>query len=336
MANDLNLPQISTAQSDNQHQTSNDADAAVANAVQDIFTVDFSGGNVTLTSAQFRSAMTFIPSGLSTNRDLTVPQVKRAQFIVHNTDAADTITVKRGSTSIAVAATKIGVFYTDGTTDGLAGVILTPGVGGVGDVVGPASAVDSRIAAFDGPTGKMLKDGGATIASLATTARQVISGGGLTGGGDLSADRTLAVGAGTGIVVNADDVAVDEASAAQIWANTANKVITTDASWSAAAPVTLTDAATIAVDMGTFLNAVVTLGGNRTLGQPSNTKNGQSGCIEIIQDGSGNRTLAYHSDWKFAGGTDPTLSTAIGAIDLLFYQVIAANVIYANLVKAIA
>jgi hypothetical protein len=38
--------------------------------------------------------------------------------------------------------------------------------------------------------------------------RQIISGGGLTGGGDLSADRTLAVGAGTGITVNADDVEV--------------------------------------------------------------------------------------------------------------------------------
>lgn len=42
--------------------------------------------------------------------------------------------------------------------------------------------------------------------------RQVISGAGLTGGGDLSADRTLAVGAGSGITVNADDVALDTAS----------------------------------------------------------------------------------------------------------------------------
>jgi hypothetical protein len=41
------------------------------------------------------------------------------------------------------------------------------------------------------------------------TSRQIISGGGLTGGGDLSTDRTLAVGAGTGITVNADDVAID-------------------------------------------------------------------------------------------------------------------------------
>jgi hypothetical protein len=43
----------------------------------------------------------------------------------------------------------------------------------------------------------------------APIARQIISGNGLTGGGDLSADRTLAVGAGTGISVAADAVAVD-------------------------------------------------------------------------------------------------------------------------------
>lgn len=41
--------------------------------------------------------------------------------------------------------------------------------------------------------------------------RQIISGAGLTGGGDLSADRTLAVGAGSGILVSADSVAVDPA-----------------------------------------------------------------------------------------------------------------------------
>lgn len=35
-----------------------------------------------------------------------------------------------------------------------------------GDVVGPASAVDNRIAVFDGTTGKLLKDGGSTIADI--------------------------------------------------------------------------------------------------------------------------------------------------------------------------
>ena len=40
------------------------------------------------------------------------------------------------------------------------------------------------------------------------TTRTITSGAGLTGGGDLSADRTIDVGAGTGITVNANDVAL--------------------------------------------------------------------------------------------------------------------------------
>jgi hypothetical protein len=125
------------------------------------------------------------------------------------------------------------------------------------------------------------------------------------------------------------------ASISDYRANVADRLLETDVVWGAAAEVALTDAATIAVDMSTFINASVTLAGNRTLGQPSNTKVGQSGFIRIIQDGTGSRTLAYHADWKFAGGTDPVLSTAAGATDLLFYQVIAANFIYASLVKAV-
>lgn len=38
--------------------------------------------------------------------------------------------------------------------------------GGTGDVVGPAGAVDENIAVFDGVTGKLIKDGGITIASI--------------------------------------------------------------------------------------------------------------------------------------------------------------------------
>lgn len=126
------------------------------------------------------------------------------------------------------------------------------------------------------------------------------------------------------------------AVAADFLANVSSKFLRTDAVWSAAAEVTLTDAATVAVDMSTFLNAKVTLAGSRTLGQPSNTKVGQSGVIRIIQDATGSRTLAYHADWKFAFGVDPVLSTAAGATDLLYYQVVAANFIAASLSKAVA
>ena len=128
----------------------------------------------------------------------------------------------------------------------------------------------------------------------------------------------------------------DIATAAQIRANTANKIIDPDGAWSAADVVALTDATTIAVDFSAGVNFSVTLGGNRTLGQPSNQKVGQSGFVRITQDGTGSRTLAYHADWKFVGGTDPTLSTAAGAIDILYYTVVAANTVHASLSKAIA
>lgn len=49
-------------------------------------------------------------------------------------------------------------------------------------------------------------------ATCALTTTTLTAGAGLTGGGNFSADRTLAVGAGTGITVNADDVAVDQAA----------------------------------------------------------------------------------------------------------------------------
>jgi hypothetical protein len=47
-----------------------------------------------------------------------------------------------------------------------------------------------------------------TVTGAAETATQIIAGAGLTGGGTLATDRTLDVGAGTGITVNANDVAL--------------------------------------------------------------------------------------------------------------------------------
>lgn len=130
---------------------------------------------------------------------------------------------------------------------------------------------------------------------------------------------------------------IEAATAAEFQANTAGVIALTPAQvWTAAAEVTLTDAATIAVDMSTFINAVVTLGGNRTLGSPTNEKVGQTGYIRIVQDGTGSRTLAYGTDWEFAGGTAPVLTTTAAAQDLLFYTVLASNRIFGSLVKAIA
>jgi hypothetical protein len=83
----------------------------------------------------------------------------------------------------------------------------------------------------------------------------------------------------------------------------------------------LTDGSTITPDFAAANNYSVTLGGNRTLANPTNLVAGQSGSIFITQDGTGSRTLAYGSQYDFIGGTAPTLSTAANAVDRIDYVV---------------
>jgi hypothetical protein len=94
----------------------------------------------------------------------------------------------------------------------------------------------------------------------------------------------------------------------------------------------LTDGATITADFAAANNFSVTLGGSRTLANPSNQTAGQSGCIWITQDGTGSRTLAYGSQWDFTGGTAPTLSTTAAAVDCLVYAVQSSTKITATLI----
>ncbi len=120
-----------------------------------------------------------------------------------------------------------------------------------------------------------------------------------------------------------------QASVANFRSNSANYALGTKTVWSSAALVALSDAATIAVDLSTGFNFSVTLGGNRTLGNPTNTKVGQSGIIAITQDGAGSRTLAYDTSWEFVGGVAPTLTTTIAAKDVLHYLVQSSTSILA-------
>mgnify|MGYP000477525378 CR=1 FL=1 len=91
----------------------------------------------------------------------------------------------------------------------------------------------------------------------------------------------------------------------------------------------LTDGASITTDLALSNNFSVTLGGNRTLANPTNIVSGQSGSIFITQDGTGSRTLAYGGYFKFAGGTAPVATTAASAIDRLDYVVASSTTIHA-------
>lgn len=94
---------------------------------------------------------------------------------------------------------------------------------------------------------------------------------------------------------------------------------------------TLTDDTNIAVNFSDGQNFSVTLAGNRTLANPTNCVAGQSGSIFVIQDGTGSRTLSYGANWKFSGGTAPTLTTTAGAIDRIDYIVQTATAVHAIL-----
>lgn len=211
-----------------------------------------------------------------------------------------------------------------------------------GDIAFYLSSAWAFIEPLEGFTAGV-QDENAAIAFLGGSWTALATGGAYTDEQAQDAVGTILTDTGLAVVTYNDgapsiDINVPAAVASDYRTGTdATKALTSDGVWDAADYVTLNDSGgNIAVDMSTGFNFAMTMDGDYTLSNPTNTKNGQSGCIVLTQDGTGNQTLAYGSNWKFAGGTDPVLSTAAGAVDVLFYQVISSTVIVGNLVKAIA
>lgn len=120
------------------------------------------------------------------------------------------LTVTRGQDGTAAVSKNIGDVVVHGVSArDFEGMITADGATMTGYLtLSGAPAQDLHAA-----TKKYVDDGLALVddglALKAPNSRQVISGAGLTGGGDLSSDRTLAVGSGDGISVTADAVALD-------------------------------------------------------------------------------------------------------------------------------
>lgn len=98
----------------------------------------------------------------------------------------------------------------------------------------------------------------------------------------------------------------------------------------------LVDGVTITPNFADNNHFAVTLAGNRTLANPTNTVAGQSGSITVIQDGTGSRTLAFGNYWKFPGGAAPALSTTVDAVDRIDYFVKSTTEIHTVWTGAIA
>jgi hypothetical protein len=159
------------------------------------------------------------------------------------------------------------------------------------------------------------------------TSRQVLAGTGLTGGGDLTADRTLTVayGSAAGTAVQGNDARV---TADQAVGTASIRTIGTGALQAAAgnhshsaalvpfAPVALTDAATIATNASLGNHFRCTLTADRTLGNPSSPTDGQRGLWELAA-GASTRTLTLGTSFEKMTGIPATLSIPANKIGWL-------------------
>lgn len=199
-----------------------------------------------------------------------------------------------------------GVTITNG--DGVAGnptIAQTPGIG-LGDVVGPVSAVNNRVAVFDGTTGRLIKDSGLAVS------------------GSNTGDQTSIVGI-TGTIAQFS-AAVTDADLATLAANTFTGTQTfvgiTDTVF------TITDAAAFEINPANGSVQIVTLGASRT---PAATSFAAGQTVILgIDDGSAFSVTwtTVNPTWVKAGGTGaaPTLATT-GYTWILFWKV--GSVMYA-------
>lgn len=82
---------------------------------------------------------------------------------------------------------------------------------------------------------------------------------------------------------------------------------------------TLTDVNPVAWNLEDAQVAQVTLGGSRTLQNPTNQKAGGTYILIVKQDATGSRTLSFGADYAFPEGVNPTLTTTANAVDVLSF-----------------
>jgi hypothetical protein len=138
---------------------------------------------------------------------------------------------------------------------------------------------------------------------------------------------TIAIAGVSGLqaALDAKQAIIAIATAAQIWANTADKVLDTDAAWASAVPVDLGNVTgSVTLDLGAFINAKAAFTGNVTFNAvtASSAKKGQAGVIEVTHSGAARTLTLTAAAYSAPNGAGITLSTVgAGTKDLLGYYV---------------
>ncbi len=259
---------------------------------------------------------------------------------------AKKLQLRRGTTSqhssftgavgeVTVDTDKNVVVVHDGSTAG--GVPLAPSASPTftGTVTIPSGASISGFAPLASPT----LTGTPTVPGYATLASPTLTG--------TPASTTAAVSTNTTQIATTAfvvaEIADEVGTTVQAYdADTAK--LDVDQTWTGAQSGSIYDAtsdatsagAGWAIDFADGNNQKVTLVSTNLLSViPTNQTVGQSGSIFITQPGSP-LSLGWHADWKWAGGTAPSLTQTGGATDRLDYVILAANTIHAVLTLAVA
>lgn len=233
-----------------------------------------------------------------------------------------------GNVAISTSLISVGNSTINAVINSTALVIGASTVNNVGISVGANLVVNSTAFLFGNTT--VSWSGNSTQTQVAnSTVAATLSPSGLAIGSNVSVGIALiTVGTST---VNTTAISAASylgsgiATAAQYWANTAGKVITSDALNSSGAYTTLTDAASIVWDMSTGINFQVTLAGNRTIANPTNVVVGRSGVLRVIEDATGTRTFSYGANFVFDSDVAPVISTVANKENYLFYHCITAT-----------
>lgn len=93
-------------------------------------------------------------------------------------------------------------------------------------------------------------------------------------------------------------------------------------------------ATNVDVDLAVNNNFRLVLNSNPNLNNPTNQVAGQCGRIAIHQDGAGNHSLSFGSNWKFSDGTPPDIPLLAGSRSLLVYEVEEQGIILCSFLPA--
>lgn len=97
--------------------------------------------------------------------------------------------------------------------------------------------------------------------------------------------------------------------------------------------IALTDASTITFNAALGLAYTITLGGDRTIANPTGLVPGATYSLRVTQDSTGTRLLTFSDKFYFTGGTAPTLSVTADAIDILTFVSDGTNLYHTSIIK---